>query len=352
MRAKNSKTKDPLFIRACFRKPTERAPVWIMRQAGRYLPEYRKIREKTTFLNLCKTPELAAAVTLQPVEILKVDAAIIFSDILLIPEAMGLRLSIKEKEGPRLAPPIQKTAQIKTLRSPRPEKAYDFLGKTIRTVRACLNGGVPLIGFAGSPWTLLAYMVEGGGSRDFARVKRFLYEQPKAAHQLLSRLADAVTESLNYQIECGAQAVQIFDSWGGILAAADFQEFSLHYAKRVIQGLRRKDVPVIFFAKGTGSQLKKIVSCGADVVSLDWTVDLKWARKVAKGKVALQGNLDPCLLYCSPRRIREAVRETLEKAGKAPGYIFNLGHGILPDTPPENARYLVRVVKEESFHMT
>ncbi|MFO1519391.1 MAG: uroporphyrinogen decarboxylase [bacterium] len=338
---------ESLFIRACFREPTERTPVWIMRQAGRYLPEYRKVREKTTFLNLCKTPELAAQVTLQPIDILKVDAAIIFSDILIIPEAMGMGLTIEEKVGPKLFPTVKTVHDLKRLKRPKVEKAYDSLGRAIQLVRKRLEGKVPLIGFAGSPWTLLVYMVEGGGSRDYAKVKRFIYDQKKTAHQLLKTLSDAVADSLNYQIECGAQAVQIFDSWGGILDPESFQEFSLSYAERVIGRLNRKDVPVIFFAKGTGHQLKRIASCGADVISLDWTVDMAWARKIAKGRVALQGNLDPCLLYCSRSRIRQGVKEVLKKAGKK-GHVFNLGHGILPDVPPENARYLVECVKELS----
>jgi uroporphyrinogen decarboxylase len=336
-----------LFLRACFSRPVERAPVWIMRQAGRYLPQYRRIREKTSFLNLCKTPELAAEVTLQPVEILGVDAAIIFSDILLVPEAMGLKLSIEENEGPRLSPAIRDVSDIRKLTHPVPEKAYDFLGEAMGFVRRSLNG-TPLIGFAGSPWTLMVYMVEGGVTRDFVRIKRFVYDQKKAAHQLLTRIADAVTDSLNFQIESGAQAVQIFDSWGGILGPADFREFSLAYVERILGGLRRKNIPVILFAKGTGSQLERIARCGADVVSLDWTVDLTWARKILKGRVALQGNLDPCMLYCSPKRIQEAVRETLQKVNPQRGYIFNLGHGILPDTPVENVKYLVKCVKELS----
>jgi uroporphyrinogen decarboxylase len=316
-----------------------------MRQAGRYLPQYRKVREKTSFLNLCKTPELAALVTLQPIDFLKVDAAIIFSDILMIPEAMGQTLTINEKEGPRLYPSIKTPSDLNRLKRPPPEKAYDFLGKALALVRKNLNGTTPLIGFAGSPFTLMAYMVEGRGSRDWCRVKRMIYDEPKRAHQLLGHLADAVTDSLNYQIESGAQALQIFDSWGGILGPKEFEEFSLGYVKRVIGGLKRKEVPVIFFAKGSGSQLEKIVSCGAEVISLDWTVDLAWASRIAKGKAALQGNLDPCILYCTPKRIREAVKETLKRAVKSNGYIFNLGHGILPDTPPSHAKYLVECVK-------
>lgn len=336
---------NSLFLRACFRQKIERSPVWIMRQAGRYLPEYRKIREKATFLKLCKTPELAATVTLQPIDILKVDAAIIFSDILIIPEAMGMKLTIEEKQGPKLFPPIRQVADLKRLKIPKPEKAYDFLGKAIRIVREELNGKVPLIGFAGSPWTLLAYMVEGQGSKDFIQVKKFIHDQKKIAHRLLRQLTESVVDSLNYQIESGAQALQIFDSWGGILSSDDFFEFSFSYIKKVISNLKRKNIPVIFFAKGTGQHLKKIISCGADVISLDWTIDLEWASSVAKNQVALQGNLDPTLLFSSPKKIREETQKILKKIPKNQSHIFNLGHGILPQTPVENVKVMIKTVK-------
>jgi len=360
-------TVTPLFLRACWGEKTERAPVWIMRQAGRYLPEYRKIRSKTTFLNLCKTPELAAEVTLQPVDLIGVDAAIIFSDILIVPEALGQKLTIEEKQGPRLFPVIQNSSDLKRLKKPDPEKAYSFLGQAIQLVRKELDrrivtlpltpsprgrgqgeGGVPLIGFAGSPWTLLAYMVEGQGSKNFEKVKKLIYENPKLAHQLLSKLADAVTDLLNYEIECGAQAVQIFDSWGGVLGPTEFFEFSLDYVERIIANLNRKNVPVIFFAKGTGHHLAEIKDCGADVIGLDWTIDLAWAQKILGKKVAMQGNLDPLVLFSSQKVIREAVKKLFSSLNSRQSYIFNLGHGILPQTPPENARYLVKCVKDYS----
>jgi len=334
-----------LFLRACFGEKTERAPIWIMRQAGRYLPEYRKVRSKTSFLNLCKTPELAAEVTLQPVDLVGVDAAIIFSDILIVPEAMGQKLSIEEKQGPRLFPTIQSASDAKKLKKPDPEKAYAFLGDALRLVRQELPEGVPLIGFAGSPWTLLAYMVEGQGSKNFEKVKKLIYENPKLAHQLLSQIADAVTELLNFEIESGAQAVQIFDSWGGLLGPEEFFEFSLDYVERIIANLNRKGVPVIFFARGTGHHLEGIQDCGADVIGLDWTVDLAWAQKVLGRKVAMQGNLDPLVLFASPKVIRESVKRLFSKINTRQGYIFNLGHGILPQTPPEHAKYLVKCVK-------
>ncbi len=339
---------SPLFLRACWGEKTERAPVWIMRQAGRYLPEYRKIRSKTTFLKLCKTPELAAEVTLQPVDLIGVDAAIIFSDILIVPEALGQKLTIEEKQGPRLFPVIQNSSDLKRLKKPIPEKAYSFLGKALQLVRKELNSKIPLIGFAGSPWTLLAYMVEGQGSKNFEKVKKLIYENPKLAHQLLSKLADAVTDLLNYEIESGAQAVQIFDSWGGVLGPAEFFEFSLDYVERIIANLNRKNVPVIFFAKGTGHHLSEIKDCGADVVGLDWTIDLAWAQKILGKKVAMQGNLDPLVLFSSQKVIRESVKKLFASLNPRQSYIFNLGHGILPQTPPENARYLVKCVKELS----
>ncbi len=342
------KTIQPLFLRACFGEKTERAPAWIMRQAGRYLPQYRKIRSKTSFLNLCKTPELAAEVTLQPVDLIGVDAAIIFSDILIVPEAMGQKLTIEEKQGPRLFPTIQSVADLNKLKMPDPEKAYEFLGHALRLVRYELPKDVPLIGFAGSPWTLLAYMVEGQGSKNFEKVKKLIYENPKLAHALLSKIADAVTDLLNYEIECGAQAVQIFDSWGGILGPDEFHEFSLDYVERIISNLNRKGVPVIFFAKGTGHHLQSIQDCGADVIGLDWTIDLGWAQKLLAKKTAMQGNLDPLVLFSSQKAIRESVKRLFSKINPRQGYIFNLGHGILPPTPPEHAKYLIKCVKELS----
>ncbi|MBL7684657.1 MAG: uroporphyrinogen decarboxylase, partial [Deltaproteobacteria bacterium] len=334
--------------RACAGEKVERAPIWIMRQAGRYLPDYQKVRSKTTFLNLCKTPELASKVTLQPIDILKVDAAIIFSDILIVPEALGQKLTMEEKVGPRLFPKIQNQSGIKKLKRPTVEKAFDYLGKAIQMTRKGLPENIPLLGFAGSPWTLMAYMVEGSGSKNFETVKTLLLQNPKLAHELLSLIADTVTDLLNYQIECGVQAVQIFDSWGGVLSSDLFYEFSLDYVERVISNLNRKQVPVIFFGKGTGQHLDIIQDCGADVLSLDWTVDLGWARHVVGNKITLQGNLDPVTLFASPKKIRESVQDLFEQINPRERFIFNLGHGILPNTPPEHAKYLVKCVKELS----
>ncbi len=346
---KKSKTIEPLFIRACWGESTERAPVWIMRQAGRYLPQYREIRSQSTFLNLCKTPSLAAEVTLQPVDLLGVDAAIIFSDILIVPEAMGQTLTIEEQQGPRLFPILQNSSDVKKLKKPKPEKAYSFLGKALGLVRKNLSPSIPLIGFAGSPFTLMAYMVEGQGSKDFEKVRKLLHENPKLAHTFLEKLSEAVADLLNYQIECGAQVLQIFDSWGGILDQKGFIKFSLDYVKKVIRGLnKRTRVPVIFFARGSGQYLEKIKSCGADVISLDWKVDLAWARKILGKQIAIQGNMDPMALFSSPLMIRDAVEKTLSQINPRKAYIFNLGHGILPKTPVEHASYLVKCVKEIS----
>ncbi len=337
-----------LFLDACFKKPTPRAPIWIMRQAGRYLPEYRAVRSQVSFLKLCKTPELAAEVTLQPIDILGVDAAIIFSDILIVPEAMGQTLTLKEKEGPRLFPEIRSAAEIQKLKRPDPEKAYRFLGDAIRLVRKELTGRAPLIGFAGSPWTLMSYMVEGRGSQNFLYLKSLIYQNRALAHRMLKKITQAVTDLLNFQIESGAQAIQIFDTWGGILTPEDYFEFSFPYIQQVIAQLNRKGLPVIFFARGRGDQLESLSKSGADVVSLDWTVDLKQAHRVMHQKVALQGNLDPIVLFSKPAHIRERVQKILQKVNPRRGYIFNLGHGILPNTPVEHVKYLVKTVQSLS----
>lgn len=339
-----------LFLKACFKQPTERTPIWIMRQAGRYLPEYRAVRSRTTFLGLCKNPELAAEVTLQPIDILGVDAAIIFSDILILPEAMGMQLTIEEGEGPRLFPVLQKEEDLERLKIPTTEVAYSFLNRAIGLVQKALRPrGIPLLGFAGSPWTLLVYMVEGGGSRDFIKLKKLIYSEPKTAHAFLEKICQGVIDLLNYQIESGVDAVQIFDSWGGILARDDFLEFSLAYVEKVIAHLNRKKVPVLFFAKGTGAHLERIRSCGADVVSLDWTVDLGWASQVAQGRVALQGNLDPTILFASTNAVEAHARTILQKVPASQAHIFNLGHGILPGTPVENVKALIHTVKNFKY---
>jgi uroporphyrinogen decarboxylase len=321
----------------------------MMRQAGRYLPEYRAVRAKHDFLTLCKTPELAAEVSIQPVELIDVDACIIFSDILVVPEAMGMELVMEEGNGgPRFPHPLRSRADIDALKVPDPNRELKFVMEALRLTRKQLNGRVPLIGFAGSPWTLATYMVEGKGSRSFRHIKELIYNNPKDAHALLEKLARSVASYLNAQIEAGAQAIQIFDTWGGILPQEEFREFSLRSINLVIQLLRRNNVPVILFCKDCGHSLEAIADLRPDVVSLDWTVDIGRARDMVGSYVALQGNMDPALLYASPERIRTAVQKILEKFGKGSGHIFNLGHGILPDVPVEHAKAFVQAVKNES----
>ena len=343
-----AKLKNDLFLRACRQKPVERTPIWIMRQAGRYLPEYRAVREKADFLTMCKTPELAAEVTIQPVDLIGVDAAILFSDILVIPEAMGLNLEMHEGKGPIFHNPVRTEEDAKNLKIIEPEKDLKYVLDAVKLTKQELHGRVPLIGFSGSPWTLLTYMVEGKGSKNFSNVKSLIYNNPKLAHRILEKLSDAVSSYLSAKIKAGVDAVQIFDTWGGILAQKDFNEFSLQYMERVISKIKRKEQPVILFAKGVHFKLDKLAKSGADVLGMDWTMDLGKARKQVKDKVALQGNLDPCVLYADKEVIRKEVKKVLKSFGKGSGHIFNLGHGILPDINPENAKALVEFVKEES----
>ena len=323
-----------------------------MRQAGRYLPEYRAVRKKADFITMCKTPELAAEVTIQPVDLIGVDAAIIFSDILIIPEAMGMHLEMIESKGPKLYNPIRTIDDVNNLKEIDPTRDLKYVLDAVSLTKKELNGRVPLIGFAGSPWTLMTYMVEGGGSKSFSEIKKFIYNQPKAAHMLLDKIADSVADYLSAKIEAGANAVQIFDTWGGLLSPSDFEEFSLAYIQKVISQIKRKNEPVIVFAKGVHYKLNKLANCGADVIGLDWTMEIGKVRSKIGNKVALQGNLDPTVLYGDKDKIRKEAIKVLKSFGKHNGHIFNLGHGILPDVPPENAKYLVDVVREESraFH--
>lgn len=340
---------NDLFLRACRRESVERTPVWMMRQAGRYLPEYRAVRAKVDFLTLCKTPELAAQVSIQPVDILDVDACIIFSDILVVPEAMGMKLLIDEsKGGPRFENPIRSRADIDKLAPVDPNSKLKFVMDALRLVRKNLNNRVPLIGFAGSPWTLATYMIEGKGTKNFRAVKELIYSSPKDAHTLLDKLARIVAAYLSAQIEAGAQAVQIFDTWGGILPPDEFREFSLRYIEQILKLLKRNGAPAIVFCKDCGHSLEAIADTGCNVVGLDSSIDIGKARTMVGSYVALQGNLDPAMLYAPPERIREGVKKILEKFGKGPGHIFNLGHGILPDVPVEHVKAFVQSVKEES----
>lgn len=341
------------LLKALRRQPVDRTPVWIMRQAGRYLPEYRATRQQAgDFLTLCKTPELACEVTLQPLRRFPLDAAIIFSDILTVPEAMGLELSIEEGTGPVFNNPVRDVAAIDALPVPDPESETGYVMDAIRLTRRELDGRVPLIGFSGSPWTLASYMVEGRGSREFSLVKTLMLNEPDAMHRLLEKLADAVTAYLNAQIAAGAQAVQIFDTWGGALTPRDYRAFSLDYMRRIVQGLERQSkegpVPVILFTKGGGGWLEDIAATGCDAVGLDWTIDIGEARRRIGDSVALQGNLDPNVLYATPVRIRDEVSAVLAGFGEGPGHVFNLGHGIHPAVNPDHVAVLVEAVHEIS----
>ena len=332
------------FLEACHRRPVDRTPIWMMRQAGRYLPEYRAIRAKVGFLELCKTPDLAAEVTLQPVDILGVDAAILFSDILVVCEAMGMEL-ILEDQGPQFPAPLKTQAEVDKLRVPDPEDELGYVMEAIRRVRGQLLDRVPLIGFCGAPWTLAAYMVEGKTSRSFEKAKALLMGDEKLAHSLLSKITDSLILYLNAQLAAGAQAVQIFDSWAGALGPEDYARFGAPYIARLIQGLKREAQPVIVFGVETGELLVQLAKTGADVVGVDWRVPLDAARRRVGPTVALQGNLDPAALFLPQPLLEKRVARVLALADRAgPGYIFNLGHGILPGTPVESAKALVQQV--------
>ncbi len=341
------------LLRALLRQPVDATPVWMMRQAGRYLPEYRATRARAgSFLKLCTSPEMACEVTLQPLERFPLDAAILFSDILTIPDAMGLGLYFSEGEGPRFERPVRDPAAVKALGAPDPEAELGYVMDAVRVIRRELDGRVPLIGFSGSPWTLATYMVEGGSTKNFARAKGMMFDRPELMHELLGTVADAVAAYLNAQVAAGAQAVMIFDTWGGVLTPRAYEEFSLAYMERIVAGLARESegrrVPVILFTKGGGKWLDRMADSGCDALGVDWTLDLADARAAVGDRVALQGNLDPCLLYASPDRIRQGVAEVLASYGAGPGHVFNLGHGIHPDIPPEHAAAMVDAVHELS----
>ncbi|HEX5817537.1 MAG TPA: uroporphyrinogen decarboxylase [Gemmatimonadales bacterium] len=338
---------NDLLLRACRREPVERPPVWMMRQAGRYLPEYRKVRERADFLTMCGTPELAVEVTLQPVDLIGVDAAIIFSDILVVPQAMGMSLTVDEGVGPKFSAPLRTPQDLQRLRPVIPEEGLGYMLEAVRLARRELDGRVPLIGFAGAPWTLASYMVEGGGTKTFAVAKRMLAERPTMAHELLGRLADAVGEFLVAQVKAGAQVVQLFDSWAGALAPADFRAFALPYLARAAHAAKTAGVPVIVFAPGAGWALEEIAEAtGADVIGVDWQVEARAAReRLGAHGVALQGNLDPTWLYAPPAEIERRTRAMLTDFGGR-GHIANLGHGILPDVPVAHAKAFVDTVKQ------
>lgn len=341
--------KNDRYLRALQRLPVDMTPVWMMRQAGRYLPEYKATRAVAgDFMSLCKNAELACEVTLQPLRRYALDAAILFSDILTIPDAMGLGLHFEAGEGPRFSHPITRVADVEKLPVPDPEDELGYVMNAVRTIRSALKGEVPLIGFSGSPWTLATYMVEGGSSKAFTRIKKMMYSEPKALHLLLDKLAQSVILYLNAQIRAGAQSVMIFDTWGGVLTGRDYQQFSLHYMHKIVDGLQRENegrrVPVTLFTKGGGQWLEAMAETGCDALGLDWTINIEDARRRVGHKVALQGNMDPSILYAPAARIEEEVATILEGYGSGEGHIFNLGHGIHQDVSPENAGVFVEAV--------
>ncbi len=337
------------FLRALRRQSVDQTPVWIMRQAGRYLPEYREIRAQAkTFLNLCKTPELACEVTLQPLRRFPLDAAIVFSDILTIPDAMGLGLHFVEGEGPKFDSPLRTARDIAKLGKPDMNQDLAYVTDAVRLVRQELNEKVPLIGFAGSPWTLATYMIEGGSSRDFSLAKKMLFDEPQQLHQLLQLLADSISDYLIAQIQAGAQALMIFDSWGGALADGCYGPFSLQYMQQIVRNIKNlpeaANVPIILFTKGGGLWLEQMAQTGAEALGLDWCVNIGQARARVGKHVALQGNLDPAVLYASNEVIQQQVGSVLTAYGKGTGHVFNLGHGIHPGIDPEKVLVLVEAV--------
>ena len=355
-----SQLKNDRYLRALQCLPVDYTPVWMMRQAGRYLPEYRQLRAKAgDFMTMCQTPELACEVTLQPLRRFELDAAIIFSDILTIPDAMGLGLYFEAGEGPKFEKTISSLVDIEQLPIPDPEQSLKYVMDAIRLTKQELAGKVPLIGFSGSPWTLATYMIEGGSSKAFTKIKKMLYCEPKALHLLLEKLANSVALYLNAQIDAGAQAIMIFDTWGGVLSHQSYREFSLHYMQLILSQLKRGKksnnitsyVPVTLFTKGGGLWLDTICKSGSDAIGVDWTVDLNLIAQ--KGNIAIQGNLDPSILYANKETIESQVESVLTDFGHYNGHIFNLGHGIHQDTPIEHVQYLVNAVHQQSkrFHL-
>ncbi len=345
--------KNDTLIKALLRQPTDYTPVWIMRQAGRYLPEYRATREQAgDFMSLCRNAELACEVTMQPLRRFDLDAAILFSDILTIPDAMGLGLYFTPGEGPKFERTTRTIADIKALKMPDMQDDLGYVMNAVSTIRKELDGRVPLIGFSGSPWTLATYMVEGQSTRSFEVIKTLILNEPSTAHSLLSVLAESVIAYMNAQIQSGAQVAMIFDTWGGVLSPAMYREFSLRYLQQIVEGIdRQKDgqkIPVVLFTKGAGQNLTDMSQTGCDALGVDWTIDLSQARELTGGRVALQGNLDPSTLFADPEAIRAAVRRTLDSYGEGPGHAFNLGHGITPGVNPDHLGVLVDEVHRYS----
>ena len=354
--------KNDLYLRALRGEKVERTPIWVMRQAGRYLPEYRATRKQAgDFLTLCKTPELACQVTMQPIDRFGLDAAILFSDILTIPDAMGLELVLEEGVGPVFNKPIRSQAQIDALGALDPEVELAYVMNAVRVIRNELDGRVPLIGFTGSPWTLASYMVEGSGSKEFRRIKGLMFESPKSAHQLLQVVTDSVITYLQAQVAAGAQSLMVFDTWGGMLSTANYQKFSLAYMQQIVSALKAdaatKDIPIVLFTKGGGQWLEMMADTACDGLGLDWTVDIAQAKARVGDRVVLQGNMDPVVMNTSERQVQEQALQVLDGYGQHQegdrGHIFNLGHGIQPFAKPENMRTLVDTVQGQSaqFHI-
>jgi len=344
-----SHLKNDTFLRALLRQPTDFTPVWMMRQAGRYLPEYNATRKRAgSFLGLCKSPDYATEVTLQPLARYPLDAAILFSDILTVPDAMGLGLYFAEGEGPKFERPLREEWEIRDLTAPDPHDHLRYVIDAVASIRKALDGSVPLIGFSGSPWTLATYMIEGQGGTDFLTIKKMAYARPDLLHRVLDVTAQSVTSYLNAQIEAGAQAVMIFDSWGGALSHAAYREFSLQYMEKIVAGLTKeregRRVPCIVFTKGGGLWLEAMADIGADALGLDWTIDIGEARRRVGDKVALQGNFDPAILLSTPAAIEREVGTILSSYGNGSGHVFNLGHGITQHTPPEHAGCMIEAV--------
>ncbi|WP_185960771.1 uroporphyrinogen decarboxylase [Aliidiomarina halalkaliphila] len=353
----STELKNDRYLRALAKQPVDRTPIWMMRQAGRYLPEYREVRSQAgDFMSLCRNAELACEVTLQPLRRYPLDAAILFSDILTIPDAMGLGLYFEQGEGPRFQRPLRDARAVAALGIPDPEDELGYVMNAVSTIRRELKGEVPLIGFSGSPWTLATYMVEGGSTKNFSIVKKMMFQEPAVMHQLLDKLAQSVTSYLNAQIANGAQSVMIFDTWGGVLSPRDYQEFSLRYMAQIVDGLTRENegrhVPVTLFTKNGGQWLEMMAATGCDALGVDWTTNLGDARARVGDQVTLQGNMDPSVLYGSPERIREEVQTILESFGHGTGHVFNLGHGIHPEVDPAHAEAFIKAVTELSpaFH--
>lgn len=340
--------KNNLFLDAAFSKPTERPPVWMMRQAGRFMPQYWEIKNKYTFLEMCKTPEIAADVTMLPVDLLGIDAAILFSDILVTGEAMGGDLSFTQGVGPKFANPVRTAEDIERLETDVIDR-LQYVADAIKVIQQRLNGSIPLIGFAGAPFTVMSYLVEGGSSKDFKTTKLLIHNHPELAHRLLAKIAKVTTDYLNLQIEAGVNALQLFDSWALALSWNDYQEFSHQYNQQIIAGLNRTNIPVISFCKGSSVFAPIMATAQPDVVSIDWNADLLNIKKALPANIAVQGNLDPHILYADKPVIKKHILQLFERMRGENGFIFNLGHGIMPDIPFDNVKYAIEVVKEFKY---